>query len=421
MLDGDSIVWLTADSASVSPTVRTQGLPASFTATLSDNGRQLDFFNAAATQIATSGNVLIAAEQAQSDSLTNNQNYPSLSRLDNFGSFINRVGGLTLAQVLVNAQGGVMLNRGYLSASSFANAGSVINRGSGSSIKASHLSNSGVINNEGQLQAYSTFFNAASAQIISSGSIQVSNGPNDYRNEGQITVAGTFSTSYGFRNEGQLKIKPEASFTAGINGAGGFYLQTAGATVVDGTLTSEQVWINNQDSQLSGHGTVQAALLRSFGGTRIDPGAADEVGTLTLTGALDAQAVQFFIDVVGNGQSDRMVIGGAADLNGSGMVFRLLGSYSPAIGDSFTWLTAGGTITNLNAGNWRIEYFDQGNWALWANPNGVFDPNAAAGIGVEFGLGTVAFVPEPSTWMLWLCGAAVLLPLRHRLNRQSAY
>ena len=415
--DGASIVWLTAGTASVFATVRSQGLPTGFTATLSGGGRQLDFFNAAATQIATSGNVLIAEDQARSNSLTDTQNYPNLTRLDNYGSFINRVGGLTIAQVLGNAQGAVLLNPGYLYGGNFDNAGSLINRGTASLSQASHLYNSGVINNEGRIEAYNTFFNEAGGQIISSGSIQVSNGPNENRNEGQITIAGTFSTNYGFRNDGQMTIKPGASFTAGVNGAGGHYLQTAGATVVDGVLKSEQVEVNNQNSQLSGHGTIEAAQLRSFGGTRIDPGAADEVGTLTLTGALEAQAVAFFIDVAGTGLSDRMVIGGAADLIGSGMTFRLLGSYRPVIGDSFTWLTAGGGITNLNAGNWRIEYLDQGNWDLWANPNGVFDPSAAAGIGVNFGIGTVTFVPEPATWMLWLCGAAVVLRLRHRLNR----
>lgn len=119
---------------------------------------------------------------------------------------------------------------------------------------------------------------------------------------GTITNSGTVNNSGNFTNSGAVIISGTGLFTTSTN-----YTQTAGSTVVDGTLTATGgALVNIQGGTLSGTGTINGNVFMA--GTMM-PG--DAPGTLTIVGNYEQASTgifyeqmspysQAFLDVSGN-------------------------------------------------------------------------------------------------------------------------
>ena len=154
------------------------------------------------------------------------------------------------------------------------------------------------------------------------------------------------TTSTNFSNAGKSTVGTGSSFTVG-----GSYTQTAGTTVVDGTLTAP-TGVNLQKGTLEGKGTLAAAV--SSNGTVVVGDATTKAGVLTVTGSYSQQA-SGVLDVAIGGttvgtQYSQMPVSNGVSLDGT-LTIKLINSFVPAIGDTFTILTGSavtGQFTKVN-------------------------------------------------------------------------
>ena len=411
--DSDSVNWLGAAGTHFAPGLNLSfsGLPNQWSAALSPDGRQLVLNNDLAVQIATRGSVTVAAGAVQFNALSSNAaDYPLLDRLDNTGFFHNRAGASTaVLGLLNNTVGATLVNRGDLFAQTLVNAGQLNNR-IGGTLQVATLTNSGTLVNEGSLQVLNDFTNNEGAVLEQRGTTQLRGLST---NRGSLLVAGPTTYSFGFNNSGNLTIEATGSLTGG---PGSYFWHSSGTLRVDGLLAADDIRVFG--GQLSGNGRVQGTL-----STNGDIGPGGSIGLLTVDGNLNAGGT-LNLEVASATDFDRLVVTGNATLAG-GTTMYLLGSYRPTLGDSFSFLSVGGTLQVGNALNWVVlRLVDPADptsgWTPWANPDGIFDANLPSDWRAQLNQGTLSItaVPEPATWALWLAGLLAVARMARMARRR---
>ncbi len=139
----------------------------------------------------------------------------------------------------------------------------------------------------------------------------------------------------------------------------GNFVQTDGATTVDGTLSVTSGSLLLQGGTLTGEGTITGDVSNSAGD--IEPGGG--IATLSLTGDFaqsDTGTLLIELGGFSDGEYDVLEITGNAALGGY-LDLQPVNGFVPAIGDSFTILTATGTISGWLrlpdcGGMYEIEY-----------------------------------------------------------------
>ena len=411
--DSDSVNWLSAAGTNFAPGVNLSfsGLPNQWSAALSPDGRQLVLNNDLAVQIATRGSITVAAGTVQFNAFSSNSaDYPLLDRLDNAGFFHNRAGASAGVSVVLNNElGATLVNRGELYANTLNNAGRLNNRSSGT-LQVSTLTNSGTLVNEGSLRVINDFTNAEGAVFEQRGSMQLGGLST---NRGSLLVVGPTTYDFGFNNIGNTTIDATGSLTGG---PGSYFWQSSGTLRVDGLLAADDIRVFG--GQLSGNGRIQGTL-----STDGDIGPGGSIGRLTVEGNLNAGGT-LNLEIANATDFDRLVVTGNATLAG-GTTMYLLGNYRPTLGDSFSFLSVGGTLQVGNPLNWAVlRLVDPADptsgWTPWANPDGIFDANLPSDWRAQLNQGTLSItaVPEPATWALWLAGLLAVVRMARMARRR---
>ncbi len=181
-----------------------------------------------------------------------------------------------------------------------------------------------------------------------------------FDNQGELMAVGDAGISIpgsNFTTSGSVTIAANSSISRG-----GSYVQTAGGTLVEGTLSATQ-GVNLHGGDLAGDGTVAANL--SNGGVVL-PGTS--VGTLSVTGTYTQTAGGRLAAEIGGlnpGEVDLLAVTEQATLDGR-FEATAVGGYQPAIGDRAVVLTCGsrtGRFSQVTATNFpnnltvTVEHF----------------------------------------------------------------
>ena len=396
MLDTETIDWLsTTNLGGLRSATTLSGLPSQWTGSLADNGA-LVLNNTLAVQIPLRGSHAIAAGEVQFNALGRaTGNEPLLDQLHNAGYLHNRAGASAgVAGMLRNASGAILINRGDLSAGTLHNTGQVHNR-SGALLHASTLSNSGSLVNDGSLQVFNDFSNDEGAVLDQRGAMQVNGLSN---NRGKLLVSGQLTYSFGFNNSGDVNIESTGAITGG---PGSYFWHSAGILRVDGVLAADDIRVFG--GSLNGNGALRGNLTTD---SPVAPG--NSIGVFTVQGSLDARG-GLDLEIASATAFDRLVVTGDATVH-SATVY-LIGNYRPTVGDSFSFLSVGGSLHISNPLNWvvlrQVDADDpMSGWTTWANPDGLFDASLPADWRAQFQQGTlrITAVPEPGSWALLLAG-----------------
>jgi hypothetical protein len=128
----------------------------------------------------------------------------------------------------------------------------------------------------------------------------------------------------------------------------GDYVQTAGSTIVDGTLSASGI-VEIQGGILGGSGTVASSVTND---ATTAPGAS--AGELEITGVFTQTANGAVAIEIGGltpgSEFDRLVIGGAANLDGT-LSVEIINGFPPTVGQTFevmTFASRTGTFASLN-------------------------------------------------------------------------
>jgi len=142
------------------------------------------------------------------------------------------------------------------------------------------------------------------------------------------------ATSTSFASAGKTTVGAGSSFTVG-----GSYTQAAGTTTVDGTLTAP-AGLDLQKGTLLGKGTLVAGVTSNA--TVIVGDAATKAGVLTVTGSYSQQSAGVLDVAIGGttagSQYSQLPVSNGVSLAGT-LTIKLINSFVPAIGDTFTILT----------------------------------------------------------------------------------
>jgi hypothetical protein len=234
---------------------------------------------------------------------------------------------------------------------------------------------------------------ALTALASNSGSFSILNG-RDINTPGEFT------------NSGTVDIGSTSSFD--VNDGESLYLQTAGTTMVDGTLGSGITDIAG--GFLEGVGTVLNGVEVS-GGT-VAPG--DPPGTLTIDGYYNVVSGDLLIGLAGTSLYDALDVNGAANLGGT-LEFDLQDGFTVASGDTFyiaeydsrdgsTFNTIDYSGLDLAAGLTASVLYDKG----------------AGDNEVELLIsGTSSATPEPSTWLMFAGGLGALAAFQIARRRRK--
>jgi hypothetical protein len=256
--------------------------------------------------------------------------------------------------------------------SSFSNTGTLNNKGTINFEDScpggctNSVSNSGTINNRGTLNITRSsdggglFTNSGVINNSSGGTI--SNGPTStLDNTGTFMDAGTFSNTGTFSNSGAVKISSTGLFTTSTD-----YAQTAGRTIVNGTLTATGgAIVDIEGGKLGGTGMINGDVLMK--GT-MSPGSGGVPGTFTVTGNYEQVSGGAFDEIIKGGSSNGLLdVTGALALDpGSLLAITLQAGFDP-VGDSFTILDYGSLSGEfLNGSSFVADGF---NWTLTYSPN----------------------------------------------------
>jgi uncharacterized protein with beta-barrel porin domain len=169
---------------------------------------------------------------------------------------------------------------------------------------------------------------------------------------------------------------------------------------VDGSITSNT--FVHQSATLAGTGTIDGNVVNNG---RVNPGSAGAPGMLTVAGNFtQAQYATLMIQIANTSELGVLNVLGTANLAGR-LDAELLNGFLPAVGDSFTFLTAGslnGTLFMFNrnidnlAEHWNISYF----------------PTFAV---LTVAAGNVPVPDQGSTLLLLMLGLSALLMCRRHL------
>ena len=164
---------------------------------------------------------------------------------------------------------------------------------------------------------------------------------------GDLTVenGAVLTTTKSFTNSGKLMVASGSSFSATS------YVQKAGTATVDGTLTASS-GVNVEAGTLLGEGTLAGAVSSSAAVTIGD--SPTQAGKLAITGSYSQGASGILNASIGGSepgaQYSQLAVSGAASLDGT-LNIALTGDFVPAVGDTFTIMTAGsvtGQFTTIN-------------------------------------------------------------------------
>jgi hypothetical protein len=168
-----------------------------------------------------------------------------------------------------------------------------------------------------------------------------------------VTAGQQFTTtlSGSFSNAGKVTVGKNSSFKIACNA--NFqcpYLQTAGTTTVDGTLTD--TWgVNINGGKLFGTGTIAASVVSKASVTAGDT--ATKAGILSPSTYTQNSAGSLNIQLGGTTvgtQYSQLAVANGVSLNGT-LNIKLINSFVPAIGNTFTIMTASavsGTFATVN-------------------------------------------------------------------------
>jgi hypothetical protein len=214
---------------------------------------------------------------------TNNGGFDNTTGvMHNYGTITNNLGGTFIdAGNFFNNAGGVFDNDGFLDNSRGTNGG-VINNSGTLNNSGAELTNSGTVNNTGQINSSATF-----------------------QNSGAVTISGT------------------GLFTTSTN-----YTQTAGHTIVDGTLTATgSAIVNIQGGTLGGTGTINGNV--EMAGTMM-PGAPGTPGSLVIFGNYEQKDTGILEELIGPYSHSFLDVSGNVSLDSGALLdITLLDGYDP--------------------------------------------------------------------------------------------
>ncbi|HVY05431.1 MAG TPA: PEP-CTERM sorting domain-containing protein [Burkholderiales bacterium] len=324
--------------------------------------------------------------------------FNNLGTLNNEGTLAENVGVLNNGGTLNNS--GTLDHRGLNNDGVLNNSGQLYTSSPGNSV---HNGLSGTMNNSGQL----TNFGAALNEGTLNNSGKLFNPADVIDNKGVLVNSGTIQSTGSITNSGKF-LNYGTVTNGGTNN--GFYSQTGGTTLVDGSLTQLRITVSG--GILQGNGTVNG-LSRGGPGISIDGGTVNSgglghsAGTLTMTGKFNFNSGVLATDIAGTGagQFDLLRLTDQASFAAGSLQFSFLNGYLPDVGDKWLFLTAAGGITGWETLSRAF---------LGVPDNYLFDITAAnGGLVLE-----VAAVPEPETWALMAVGLA-LVAFRVQRNKSS--
>ena len=279
------------------------------------------------------------------------------TNLTNHGTLINAG--------TINNDGSFLFNYGILN-----NSGILLSNADDDNAE-SLLDNYGTLNNSG------TLFNT-----LVSGTEGVLNNFGTLNNSGTITNTGTFT------NSGLVKITSSGLFTTSTN-----YTQTAGRTILNGTLTATgPAIVDIQGGMLSGGGTINGNV--KMAGTMI-AGMPGTPLTFLINGNYEQTGTGIYDELIGSNANGLLRVSGAAKLDpGASLDIFLLGGFDPSNGTSFTILDYGS-----ESGAFAITdpFFNGGTqkWVISSYAGGDGDD-----IVLTAEANNVATTPEPATTFL---------------------
>ena len=353
--------------------------------------------NAAGGYFANSGTISLDATYLINGGTFNNSGTISVNTAYDPSSFANS--GTFNNSGTINL--GLFFNNSVFSNSGTLNNKGTINLGDSSSCGAFCLisvSNSGTLNNKGTLNITTsasdstglfglftnsgtinnsrsgTLSNALTSTINNTGTINNTSGAN-FNNFGTLTNNGIFNNTSGahlmdagtinnsgiFANSGTVTISSTGLFTTSTN-----YTQTAGRTVVNGTLTANSgAIVDIQGGALSGTGTIDGDVLMK---AIMSPASSGVPGTLTINGNYEQTSTGVFDEIIKGSSSNGLLdVTGVLALDpGSSLEITLQGGFNP-VGDSFTILDYGSLADVFSNGT---TFFADGfQWTLSYGPN----------------------------------------------------
>ena len=259
------------------------------------------------------------------------------------------------------------------------------------------MSNSGTIHNTGTFNV-TTSLGASfsnSGTINNTGALNISQSPpnfgennsgGSFDNTGTLRNSGTISNSGVFTNSGAVLING-GLFTTSTN-----YTQTAGRTIVDGTLTATGgAIVDIEGGKLGGTGTINGDVLMKG---MMSPGSSGVPGTFTVNGNYEQTSTGVFDEIIKGASSNGVLdVTGVLALDpGSLLEITLRDGFDP-VGDSFTILDYGSLAGEFSNGT---SFFADGlNWTLTYGPNDA--------------VLTAVSTPEPGSVSLIVIGFVVLL------------
>ena len=307
------------------------------------------------------------------------------SNVFNTGTF-NNTGTISLSLIFNSSSfsnTGTLNNKGTINfedscpggcTNSVSNSGTINNRGTLNITRSSDggglFTNSGVINNS----SGGTISNGLTSTLDNTGTINNTSGAHlnnlgTLTNEGifnntsgaHLMDAGTFSNTGTFLNSGAVRISSTGLFTTSAD-----YTQTAGRTIVNGTLTATGgAIVDIEGGKLGGTGMINGDVLMKG---IMSPGSGGAPGTFTVNGSYEQTSGGAFDEIIKGGSSNGLLdVTGVLALDpGSLLEITLQGGFDP-VGDSFTILDYGSLSGEFLNGNSFVA--DGFNWTLTYGPN----------------------------------------------------
>ena len=327
-----------------------------------------------------------------SGTLTNNGAFSTGGILNNSGTINNDSLDENSAPVAFIDNSGTFNNSGTINDSPEIGAPSSVIDNTGT------LNNSGTINNtlgqtltnEGMFTNTGMLFNDSTSTI---------------GNSGKLTNAGTIINNGTFTNSGFVNITSTGLFTTSMN-----YMQTAGKTFVNGTLTATgPAIVDIQAGLLGGGGTINGSV--KMAGTMF-AGMPGTPLTFTINGNYEQTGTGIYDELIGSNANGLLQVSGAAKLDpGASLEIFLLGGFDPSNGTSFTILDYGS-----ESGTFAIAdpFFNGGTqkWVISSYNGGDGDD-----IVLTADANNVATTPEPATTLL--LGTVLLVAAWYARRKRS--